>query len=453
MTRIQKKFPIRFAGPVLAGGMFAFAPLAAADPVLSPEAYIHLYPSQHMCASVSTQLNKPLVCGAMNNVLTVPADTSGARPVLIPHRGLWGGVGSEGVAENSIGAMEAASHDGYRIVEIDVMFSARRLDTGDAYPRADQITASHYFDMYAYGGTAGENPKDIGDLSSYKMRKRDMTRSAQNVDRLASIEQVISHAVSNNLVLTIDPKLDETFMSQPVGTAPEGQEKYYEYAAIIAGVLHEAMRQGALGHVVIKSNVGVGDMIPLMVEQSLLPGGIDHYFNHFHGKFLWSPIINDSRTKRLSDGSRVDRTPSDVAGVMDAWYDAAYADDGSNRSLLDPKAVFGVETQVFNSLHWTGSGFSLEGDAYVNILDYVLQYTEGKGAQRRPIMWSVDPAGVFGTWSRKYFWKLLGNGVSETTASNDDLRSDPTFLISRDHALRSAIITDRPNVYESMLAD
>lgn len=150
------------------------------------------YPERHKCSTNAGQNQYPEYSAALNRMLSLP-DEDVADPVFIPHRGVWGALGAEGPAENTIAALRKASHQSYRIVEVDAMLS-QRIPAGNGYYTGAQVKMSHYFDMYAYGGDAGDNPRDQANLSNFRMRKRNGALSGRAGDAIASITDAIIYA-------------------------------------------------------------------------------------------------------------------------------------------------------------------------------------------------------------------------------------------------------------------
>lgn len=396
------------------------------------------YEQAHKCGTCAGQDSHANYCAAVNRMMKFDPAGPGPDVVLIPHRGIWGGVGSAGAAENTMGALVASRNAGYRIVEIDAMLSEKTRPSPSAPYTGEQIKMSHYFDMFAYGGTDGANPRVTAGLSTYKMKKRNGAKSDDPHDRIASINEAIDFAVNNGLMLTVDPKVpdksDQIDLDQNVPDANE-------YAAIVGAVLSAARAKNALGHITIKSTFTPWDLIDRMVDHHYLSGG---YYVDYKGRFLWSPIINKSAAVSVEA----------MKAIVDQWYGGDRCFYSGYYDCVSAKEVMTIETQIYNDQHWTNKSIQHGSAIYANIIAFVQNYTKDKGAARRATLWSVDPMGHLGTLSRQYDWKFIGNNIVEAAANaaaEDDLRSNPVFLITRQRAARSAIITDRPDVYESMV--
>lgn len=414
------------------------------------------YDTTHECGNCAGQRYHPLFCGVLNRMVKFDPAAKTADAVLIPHRGIWGGVGAQGASENTLAALWAARNtltririDGYRIIEIDAMLSDKKRSSASAAYSGEQIKMSHYFDMYAYGGKSGESPRTTKNLGTFRMNKRDGSPSADNDDRIASINDAINFAVQNDVMLTIDPKVPD--VTDQIDNNDGTEKDLNEYAAIVAGVLHAAKVYeddhnnlvNALGHITIKSTFTPAVLISQMEKKKYLGSTT---FAYYRGKFFWSPIINKSLTKKVGDDT-VLATVEDMKNTLKAWYEDKCSVNGAQELCVDPRHVLTIETQIYNGEHWSNNKI----DTSANLIRYVEDYTKQKSAMRRATLWSVDPAGHLGTLSREYTWKFIGNDINEKGRQWHDLRSNPVFLISRDGATHSVIITDRPDVYESML--
>ena len=416
---------------ILQIGHYAYA--AVCGPYENATELAKVYSSQHLCGTCSGQQNNQDYCGVLNNMLDVnrlASNLSPVSPVYIPHRGIWGGIGAEGPAENSMGALKKAKEQGYRIVEIDAMVGSKTKQSSDGrHYNGTQVKMSHYFDMYAYGGESGKAPRVVSDLSSYKMRKRNGNLSTDDDDQIASIRDAIIYAHDNKIMLTIDPKNPPD--NQKNNTAEN------EYAEIILSALITAENIDALGYITIKSELTPLEIHEALVNSGSYPSG--KTLEYWSNKVLWSPILNKSAKGTLED----------VENLMVAW--GAGSSCGSVNRCIDKGAFMTFEVQVYNTEHWTNKSFNSKGISANNIIDYVEKYTSHNFVSRRATMWSVDPMSSLGTLGREYNWKFIGNEIDKTDPSKDDLRSDPIFILTRDGALRSAIITDRPDVYRSIL--
>ncbi len=403
-----------------------------------------IYNDSHLCGTCSGQQNNQQYCAVLNNMLVVDREANKLgpfEPILIPHRGVWGGIGAEGPAENTMAALIKAKQQGYRIIEIDAMVGSTTKGSDDGlYYKGDQIKMSHYFDMYAYGGESGVAPRDVNNLSGHKMRKRNGNLSTDDKDKISSIRDAIIYARDNKLMLTIDPK------NPPDEQKNDPDEN--EYAEIILSTLITAEELNALGYITIKS-----ELTPYQIDYYIKNSGLPprrHALRRLSNQVLWSPILNKNANV----------TREEVDAILDHWGNGI-----CNlyviplKPCIDKRAIMTFEVQIYNKEHWTNKYIyylsGLDGNEYVyarNLIDYIEKYTlRHYPSPRRATLWSVDPMGSLGTFGRMYNWKFIGNNIDKTDPLKDDLRSDPVFILSRDGAKNSAIITDRPDVYESIL--
>jgi len=401
-----------------------------------------IYNDSHLCGTCSGQQNNQQYCAVLNNMLVVDREANKLgpfEPILIPHRGVWGGIGAEGPAENTMAALIKAKQQGYRIIEIDAMVGSTTKGSDDGlYYKGDQIKMSHYFDMYAYGGESGVAPRDVNNLSGHKMRKRNGNLSTDDKDKISSIRDAIIYARDNKLMLTIDPK------NPPDEQKNDPDEN--EYAEIILSTLITAEELNALGYITIKS-----ELTPKEIRAYLQKSGIyfPDAFCDLANEILWSPILNKNANVTLIE----------VNDLLKQWtIDSSYRQPYSSYDgpCIYPRSIMTFEVQIYNEQHWTNNEINYNNISAKNIIDYVEIYSgidkyADIPSPRRATLWSVDPMGSLGTFGRMYNWKFIGNNIDKTDPLKDDLRSDPVFILSRDGAKNSAIITDRPDVYESIL--
>ncbi|MGY4532874.1 glycerophosphoryl diester phosphodiesterase [Pseudomonas sp. TE3786] len=380
----------------LSSSVWATACISIAGKHLDPA---DIYDPAHQCGTCAGQAAKPALCGAINRVM-VPYWSAPADLIAIPHRGVWGTPIGRGPAENTLGAFQAALNAGHHIVEVDAVL------TGPDQSGVKKVFLGHYFNMAAAGGSADKTPRDYNaeQITHFKMRKRDQTLSGEQSDHLALMSELIAWAAQNQVLLMIDPK-------RPANAEP------HEYEKIIAYVLNEANKAGALANIAIKTAheyaATVADATPFL----------DQPYASYQGQFLWSPIVSTSRKKALQD----------TLLTINMWHQSTNAS----------KQVITYETNIYSPQFWGAKPFTYRANNYSNLIDYVKKLTP---LGKRSALWSVDAVGDKGTLGREYQWKFIGNTAS-------DKRSNLFTTLSYDLARHVVINTDRPDWYLGMVID
>lgn len=403
-----------------------------------------VYDSRHTCYTAEGQTGSStrLLCAAINRLMVT--DWNNARRsdlVMIPHRGLWGGADGSAatVAENTMGAFQAALAAGYRVLEIDAAM-AGRSNNDNICPDADgDVFVGHYFSMLAAGGDVDAEPCQYttAQLGQFHMRLRDGQANKLPSNALAKLGDVILWAKANQVLLMVDPKVP--------GLSTADLERDH-YARIIRDVLYTAEMNGALENVAIKTTYNYAE--------SLSNFPINEYTTFFAGRFLWSPIINKSscmKSKALGPC-----TDSDTEAEIDTVTRAA---SEWRKATNDSKQIATYEVQLYNSDHWASQPFTVSGDTYSNLIDYVAhqnyQCVNLPWLCKRSAIWSVDAVSDKGTLSRDYAWKFIGNTVGQDAWKNDQ-RGNPFVTLGygadtngtgHGSALYTAVITDRPDLY------
>ena len=385
-----------------------------------------IYSSTHLCG-LCPRLDKPLACENLDRLLVPDVDMVGGvrnrTDILpIPHRGLWGPherrmatskIAGEGPAENTMGALNAAIDESFRIIEIDV---AVARPAGEA----PYVFLGHYFSMAAVGGDRGVDPTNVTRdvLHASRMRKRDQSRSDEDDDRIASLEnrtyngETIQGALAlaniHGLILMIDPKIPEVKDNGSGDTIAVQESKLYH--DVIGRTLTLARAKGSLPNVVIKTTYSATESKNRL--RDWFSANNDDISNYW-GKFLWSPIINKDENV----------TASSAKQFIDDWMNID----------INEKIIATFEVGLYNYDHWSAQCFYNKK----NLAVYVLDVTK-----HRPAIWSVDSMGDKGTFGRVYTWKFIGNTPT-------DKRGNAAQNLNYDGYQYFAINTDRPDYYSN----
>jgi hypothetical protein len=356
-----------------------------------------IYDTRHVCGSCAGQFEKPLLCAAINRVM-VPYWAKDADVVSIPTRGYWGQPDGRDTSENTAAAAHAALQHGYRIIELDAVL------TGPNQSGQKQVIAGRYFSMRAVGGPANKGPQNysLEELETFHMRRRDQTLSFEPEEGLVWINDLLTWASRNQVLLLINP--------HGTGGYPDD-----EAGQVAAYVLNQALAKGTLANVAVTSHLGysatIQNMTPYLTEA----------FSRYEGRFLWNPITN-----RYAD------TAKDVViPAINTWH----ASTNASRQILT------YQLGLFSRMHWSTTDIYYGGKVYRNLIDYVKKLSP---TTKRSALRSNDAMGDKGRLTPNYTWVVINNAPA-------DMRGSAFRNLSYELSRHLVFNTDRPSWYRDLV--
>jgi glycerophosphoryl diester phosphodiesterase len=317
------------------------------------------------------------------------------------HRGFWGTNLGAGPAENTPPAIVAAANY-TKIMESDITITAD-----------DSVVVSHDYNLQRL--TNYDNPNfqnkfiyntDFHAIEGLYLRKKD--GSITNY-KFLQLRDLIAFVKEQESVLTIDLK-EITKRLNPItndctAACQLDNDKTIQVRAwvhLFSRILDIVEQEDAWGYVAVKTPHTINTIKQYLAE--------DRYADM--RKMLYFPVIQANRNKNQS------------LDFINDWYN-----NGSNY-------LIGFETN-FKTKDERMHSFTVGGDSYENILNYVVSRT-----YLRPGLYSEEPAGPKGVVDRYAQWKIKN--------LNEDFRGDPIWLLSFPYFSTAIVTTDRIDIWNQL---
>jgi glycerophosphoryl diester phosphodiesterase len=342
------------------------------------------------------------LCQLFDNIRK-PKSTSSEDVVIAAHRGWWGNDLGTGAPENTKLAVQKASYEGIKIVEMDLTSSVD-----------NELIFMHDYVMKRltnYPGTKFSFELPWSTMDNYKARKRNNELSTVT---LSKFFEVLEEVQGKDMIMMVDVKelqskgKDPNCLANCEFQSPEKQKE--SWTKIVRQCIRQAESLQAKKNLIFKTYLSPSDIYALIGNEM--------------DNVLWTPILVPNNFLNAQNQPDINL----MTDFIDAWGGTA----SNYRELV---ACF--ETNFFAPNDIMLQSFIKENTLYQNLLHYIYATTG-----RRSGVFSEDPVNPKGSVNRWGKWKIKNPST--------DIRGDFFQLLNIPYGNLMLITTDRLDVWKEL---